>query len=80
MICLIKIWRCFEAYDGFLYDWFDKLKSYSAVHECFTQHKTKEELKTALEAMIKEISQSNTFPNIQGFEVNDRLGKLMQQL
>jgi hypothetical protein len=80
MINLLRFWKCFEAYDGLLYDWIDDLKSYSSVHECFIQHKTKEDLKAALETMMKEISQSNAFPNVHGFEVNDRLRKLIQQL
>ncbi len=80
MVSLLRFWKCFEAYDGFLYDWLDDLKSYSSVHECFIQHKTKEDLKAALETMMKEISNSKAFPNVQGFEVNDRLGKLIQQL
>jgi hypothetical protein len=80
MISLLRIWKCFEAYDGLLYDWLDDLKSYSSVHECFTQRKTKEDLKASLETMMKEISNSKDFPNVQGFEVNDRLGKLIRQL
>jgi hypothetical protein len=80
MICLQEFWRYFEAYDGLLYEWLNDLKSYPAVHECFIQHKTKQELKAALVVMMKEISQSKSFPNSQGFEVNGRLGKLMQQL
>jgi hypothetical protein len=79
-ISLLVLWSCFEAYDGFLYDWLDGLKSYPAVHECFMQKKTRIELKVALEAMMKEISQSTSFPNSQGFEVNDRLQKIVCQL
>ena len=80
MVCLFDIWSSFKAYDGFLYDWGEELVSYSAVNECFTQKKTRIELKAALEAMMKEISQSTSFPNIQGFEVNDRLEKIVCQL
>jgi hypothetical protein len=54
--------------------------SYSAVHECFTQKKTQIELKAALEVMMKEISQSTSFPNTQGFEVNNRLENIVRQL
>ena len=80
MTSLLRVWKCFEAYDGFLYDWLDDLKSYSSVHECFTQRKTKEDLKASLVTMMKEISNSKAFPNVQGFEVNDRLEKLIRQL
>ena len=80
MVCLLDVLLCFKANDGLLYDWLDRLVSYSAVHECFTQKKTQIVLKAALEVTMKEISQSTSFPNIQGFEVNDRLEKIVRQL
>ena len=80
MVCLFDIWSSFKAYDGFLYDWGEELVSYSAVNECFTQKKTQMELKTALEVMMKEISQSTAFPNIQGFQVNNKLENIVRQL
>ena len=80
MVCLFDILSCFKTDDGLLYDWGEGLVSYSAVHECFTQKKTRIELKAALEVMMKEISQSITFPNTQGFEVNNRLEKIVHQL